>query len=97
MRSILALSLVATILGAPGVFAQPTARRFTIDEMLKLRRVSDPQLSPDGKRVAYVVMDVNLERNTRNNDIWVAPLAGGAPVQLTRSDQSDDRPRWSPD
>jgi dipeptidyl aminopeptidase/acylaminoacyl peptidase len=70
---------------------------FTVDEMLKLKRLSDPQLSPDGTRIAFVVTDVSQDQNTRNNDIWVVPVAGGAPARIAGTDRSEDRPRWSPD
>jgi dipeptidyl aminopeptidase/acylaminoacyl peptidase len=89
---LLALALAA----APQVWAQgPPA--FTVDEMLKLKRVSDPQLSPDGTKIAFVLTDVNQEQNTRNNDIWIVPVAGGAPVKVAGTERSEDRPRWSPD
>jgi dipeptidyl aminopeptidase/acylaminoacyl peptidase len=54
-------------------------------------------LSPDGTKIAFVVTDVSLDANTRNNDIWVVPAAGGAPVKMAGTDRSEDRPRWSPD
>ena len=75
----------------------PGGRHFTVEEMLKLRRVSDPQLSPDGRYVAYVVTDVSLEKNSRVNHLWVVPVAGGEPVPLVQTDKSDTSPRWSPD
>jgi dipeptidyl aminopeptidase/acylaminoacyl peptidase len=74
--------------------AQPA---FTPAEMLKLERLSDPQLSPDGLRVAFVLTDVSLERNTRSNDIYVVPASGGTPVKFAATAASEDRPRWSPD
>ena len=92
LRSLVILAV--TLLSPLAAAAQPP---FTVDEMLKLRRVSDPQLSPDGTRVAFVVTEVSLEQNTRNNDIWVVPVAGCAPVKLAGTDRSEDRPRWSPD
>jgi hypothetical protein len=68
--------LAIMLAAAPTVWAQgPPA--FTVDEMLKLKRVSDPQLSPDGTKIAFVVTDVSLDQNTRNNDVWVASLDGG--------------------
>jgi dipeptidyl aminopeptidase/acylaminoacyl peptidase len=91
-RFVLAAALVLMMGGSAA--AQPA---FTVDEMLKLKRVSDPQLSPDGARIAFVVTDVSLDRNTRNNDIWVVPVAGGTPVKFAAGDRSEDRPRWSPD
>jgi dipeptidyl aminopeptidase/acylaminoacyl peptidase len=90
----IAAVFLASFLVQAAAWAQPA---FTVEEMLKLRRVSDQQLSPDGRLVAYVITDVNLDANTRINDIWVVPVAGGEPRQVTRSDRSDDRPRWSPD
>jgi len=88
--------LAVTLAVAPPVWAQGPAA-FTVEEMLKLKRVSDPQLSPDGTKIAFVVTDVSLDANTRNNDIWVVPAAGGAPVKMVGTDRSEDRPRWSPD
>jgi dipeptidyl aminopeptidase/acylaminoacyl peptidase len=75
----------------------PAGSRFTVDEMLKLRRVSDPNLSPDGRLVAYVVTEVSLEKNSRVNHIWLVPVAGGEPVSIVRSEKAEDTPRWSPD
>src|SRR5512135_2580727 len=75
----------------------PAAPRFTLEEMLKLKRVSDPQLSPDGRLVAYVVTDVSLEKNSRANHLWLVPVAGGAAMPVLRSDRTEDTPRWSPD
>src|SRR5689334_9993908 len=53
---------------------------FTVDAMMKLARISEPQLSPDGTLVAFTVQTVNLESNTKPKQIYVVPLAGGAPV-----------------
>jgi dipeptidyl aminopeptidase/acylaminoacyl peptidase len=93
------LTVTACVLTAP-VPAQaqtPGRARFTVEEMLKLRRVSDPQLSPDGRYVAYVVTDVSLEKNRRVGHLWVVPVAGGEPVALVPDDKPDTTPRWSPD
>ncbi len=72
-------------------------RVFTVDEMLKLRRVSDPQLSPDGTRVAFVVTQVNQQANSRASHVWTVKTTGGEPVQVFASEKSEDTPRWSPD
>src|SRR5512139_4084418 len=79
------------LLAASGALGQGgTAPRFTVEELLKLRRVSDPQLSPDGRLVAYVVTDVSLEKNTRANHIWVVPVSGGEPVAIAPSERADN-------
>lgn len=76
---------------------QTTPPKFTVEEMLKLKRVADPQLSPDGKFVAYTVTDVSLEKNNRVNHIYLVPTAGGQPLPIVRSDKAEDTPRWSAD
>ncbi|HEX7485343.1 MAG TPA: S9 family peptidase [Vicinamibacterales bacterium] len=94
VATMLALVLVASSLA---LAQAPAGSRFTVEEMLKLRRVSDPQLSPDGRHVAYVVTDVSLEKNSRLNHIWLVPVTGGEPVPVVGSEKSDTTPRWSPD
>jgi dipeptidyl aminopeptidase/acylaminoacyl peptidase len=88
-RSILMLAILAT--------APAAAAPFTATEMMKLKRLSDPQVSPDGKWVLYSQTDVNLEAGTRNSDLWLVPLAGGEPRRLTSHPKSDTRGRFSPD
>src|SRR5262249_36720911 len=59
--------------------------------------IGDPQVSPDGSRVAFVRVTVNDKKEGYNTSIWSVPMAGGeVPRQLTKSDH-DTTPRWSPD
>jgi hypothetical protein len=53
--------LACAALAVPALAGQATAPRFTVEEMLRLKRVSDPQLSPDGARVAFVITELGLE------------------------------------
>jgi dipeptidyl aminopeptidase/acylaminoacyl peptidase len=69
----------------------------TFDDLMKVQRISDPQVSPNSKWIAYVVSTPDLDANKMVSHIWRVPLAGGEPQQLTRGDASDSRPRWSPD
>jgi len=73
------------------------AEPFTATEMMKLARISDPQLSPDGTTVAYSRTVIDLEGQTRNSDVWLVPVAGGEPRRLTTHPASDSRPRFRPD
>lgn len=69
----------------------------TFDDFFGLGRVSDPQISPDGKRVAYTITYYDKDENRGNTDIWIIPIEGGEPIQLTNSPKGDSHPRWSPD
>lgn len=76
----------------------PAQRRpITFDDMLKMKRVGDPQLSPDGKWIAYSITTYDKEKNSRQSNIWLIPSPGGAARQLTASEKVDSSPRWSPD
>ena len=76
------------------VFAQQT---FTVDNLMQTRRVGDPQLSPDGKTVAYTIGDVNVQANKTLTQIYMVPTNGGEVKQFTKGDKSNSSPRWSPD
>ena len=69
---------------------------FTFDDMMKLKRVGEPVVSPDGKWVVFSVVDVDLEANTKTPHIWIVPTAGGQEREII-ADQDGDRPRWAPD
>jgi dipeptidyl aminopeptidase/acylaminoacyl peptidase len=68
-----------------------------LDDLFRFQRISDPQISPDGSLVAYVVSTVNLEKNETVSTIWLAPTTRGTPRQLTTTTKKDKHPRWSPD
>src|SRR5205807_1781865 len=60
--------------------------------------ISDPNISPDGKLVAYVVTKIDRAQNRRNSSVWMSATDGSrAPGQFTTSPQSSNSPRWSPD
>jgi dipeptidyl aminopeptidase/acylaminoacyl peptidase len=73
-------------------------RSYTVDDLLKVRRVADPQLSPNGKRVAFTIGDVNFADNRVVNQIYVTSVEGGGELKrLTDGKTSSSAPRWSPD
>lgn len=77
--------------------AQGSRTSFTVEEMLKLQRVADPQLSPDGRWVAYQVSSPDVAANRSRTQIYVVPAAGGEPRRLTDGAANASAPRWSPD
>ena len=72
----LCLASLAIFVFAFSAFAQ-AKRPFTFADMMKLKRVGEPEISPDGKWVIFSVVDVILEANTKTPHIWVVPLTGG--------------------
>ncbi len=92
MMCALALACVACGCAAAGI-----ARSLTIDDLLQVRRVGDPQLSPDGKWVAYSVAVPDKTANRSRTQIYLLSVDGGEAKQLTTGDSSASQPRWSPD
>src|SRR5256714_7725962 len=73
-------------------------RGITPEDYVSFEFISDPNISPDGKLVAYVVTKTDRAQNRRNSSIWMAATDGSrAPWQFTTAPQSSTSPRWSPD
>src|SRR5437899_654194 len=85
------------VAGVAGAQETRSAKRpMTFADLMAMKRVSDPQISPSGKWVLFSVTDVSLEKNTKVNHLWVVPLAGGKEVQVTSGD-GEASGRFSPD
>ena len=96
---ITASALVASVtLGAqaPKPLALPKVAP-TIDQILSLERADSPEISPDGRWVAYTVRHTNWEDNAYDTQIWLADARDGRTRQLTASKKSSSSPAWSPD
>ena len=72
-------------------------RPMTFEDMMKMRRLGDLTVSPDGKWVLFSAMDVDLEKNTKTPHLWIVPVAGGEEKALTASLAGESRGRFSPD
>ena len=70
--------------------------RPTIDDLINLKRVGTPAISPNGKLVAYTVREANWDENAYETEIWIGD-ASGPPRQLTNAKKSSMAPAWSPD
>jgi dipeptidyl aminopeptidase/acylaminoacyl peptidase len=77
--------------------ASAAPRNLTIDDYFQIKRVQDPQISPEGKWVAYVVTTTILKTDKYERQIWVVPAAGGEAVPMTAKGVNSSRPRWSAD
>ncbi|MFQ5738045.1 MAG: prolyl oligopeptidase family serine peptidase [Acidobacteriota bacterium] len=74
-----------------------TRHPITFEDFIELDPVSDPQVSPDGRWVAFTVTDYSLRENRGDSDIWILSTSGGQARRLSRSPKGDSQPRWSPD
>ena len=72
------------------------AQQYTIQDLMKVRRVGDSQLSPDGKQIVYTIGDVDLASNKVITQIYEV-ATGGEVKQITTGEKSNSAPRWSPD
>src|SRR2546429_1041572 len=88
------LTVPVSLFPLPGLSAQK--RAITIDDYLALKSVGNPQLSPDGKWVAYTVTEQSLKDNRGMTRIWLADVASGAMRQLTAGPRSGRPPRRAP-
>ena len=80
------------------VLAALATTPFTAADLVALNRVSDPQVSPDGRYVAYVIRETDLEANKGRTGVWLLDgTAGAPPRRLTQHPANDTSPRWSPD
>ncbi|MDY0061360.1 MAG: S9 family peptidase [Myxococcota bacterium] len=74
-----------------------TDRPFTVHDLVQLARVSDPQVSPTGRQVAFVLRTTDLDANRGRFDIWLMAADGSGLRRLTADPAADTSPRWAPD
>src|SRR5678815_136887 len=91
------IALLLVLLLAPAIFAQTTRRPLKLDDLTRFRDVRDPQVSPDGQLIAYVVATVDTKDDKSSSHIWIVSMDGKSDRQVTFSQDSENSPRWSPD
>ena len=75
----------------------PAKHAMTFDDLIAMQRVSEPQISPNGRAVVYTVGTAEMDANQIVHNIWIVSTAPGSqPRQLTQTGK-DTRPQWSPD
>ena len=108
-----ALTLACFVLGGAATLGAQTTPKVapTVDQILSMKRVGSPQISPDGRWVAYTVRETNWDENAYHTEIWLADATTGDPRpaqagasassaairQLTNAKKSSQSPAWSPD
>jgi len=98
MRWIYLFLLLLFVVAGSGLAAGlDQAHPFSIHDMLAMDLLSDPQVSPDGKRIAFVLRKTDLEEDKGRTDLWLVGADGTALRRLTSHKASDSNPRWAPD
>ncbi len=92
MRYAIALLLLTTA----ATFAQTPAPP-SIDDLINMKRVGGPVISPDGQQVAFTIRETNWDDNAYETEIWVGDAATGQSRQVTNARKSSLQPGWSPD
>ena len=96
-RKVQSCVLFVILLSALAVVAQTTRHPLKLEDIPRFRDVRDPQLSPDGKWVAYVVGTTDTKEDKSSAHIWLASMDGTSDRQITFGQESENSPRWSPD
>ena len=89
------MSVAIALCANPAVAAASHA--FTVHDMLAMQRISEPRVSPDGKRVVFTVRTTDMEENKGKTSLWLVQTDGGGLRRLTAAQANDNDPRWSPD
>src|SRR5215813_14322460 len=85
------------LVSAAVLMAQPARRPLKLDDVARLREVRDPQISPDGQWVAYIVSTIDVKEDKADSRVWVVSFDGKSERQMTRGPEGESSPRWSPD
>src|SRR5216683_2304796 len=90
--------ILLVLLSSLVLVAQPARRPLKLDDLARMRDVRDPQCSPDGQSVAYVVSQIDVKADrSGGSHIWMISFDGKTDQQITSSTDSESAPRWSPD
>ena len=90
--------LLALLVFLPTVLsAQTESESLTIDDLMSLKSVSNPQVSPDGEWVVYSVSKRDMDKDRSNSQLFMMPAAGGEAIPMTAKDTSASDAQWSPD
>jgi dipeptidyl aminopeptidase/acylaminoacyl peptidase len=92
-----ARGVLAVLVFAAPLPAATATRPLRVDDLFALKDLDDPQLSPDGKLVAYCVRTLDKKKDKSDRDVYMVAIEGGEPLRLTTTPKSESSPRFSPD
>jgi dipeptidyl aminopeptidase/acylaminoacyl peptidase len=95
MLNVIRAALLVVLLA--GVHSPVHARPFDVEDLVRLARVSDPALSPDGQRVAYTLRQTDMDANRGVTSLWLVNSDGrSVPRRLSGAGSNASSPRWAP-
>src|SRR4026209_1114270 len=96
-RSLLASWLALAFIGTAAVAAK--RHPFSVEDLVRLKRVADPALLPDGKTVVFALRETDMAANRGRQDLWSLDIAtkGAQARRLTSNPENDNAPEWSHD
>jgi dipeptidyl aminopeptidase/acylaminoacyl peptidase len=95
--AVITLFISTSLINSDALGAQNNKRVITIDDFFALQNVSDPQISPDEKWLAYTISSGDLKKDKSQTRVWMSPVKGGDAIPMTAKGYSASHPRWSPD
>jgi len=95
--AICALAVCALAVAAGAAPAGAETHPFTVQDLVTMERISEPQASPSGDRVAFVLRSTDLEADRGRTDLWMVNVDGSGLRRLTTDEAGDWNPRWAPD
>ncbi|MFW6128891.1 MAG: prolyl oligopeptidase family serine peptidase [Candidatus Aminicenantaceae bacterium] len=95
LSMIIVLILCVGFIAAHAAISEET-HPFSVHDMLAMDRISDPQVSPDGKSIVFTLRKTDLDANRGRTDLWIVQSSGENLRRLTTHPASDYNPRWSP-
>lgn len=84
---------LSLLLATATTIAQP----LTIEQIADMPQISSPEISPDGRRIVYVVTTADVPKNVYHSNLWLAGADGSNDIRLTSAAAHDEDPHWSPD
>jgi dipeptidyl aminopeptidase/acylaminoacyl peptidase len=97
-RQFSVLFLLLVLAGSGLAKAQSGARRpMTFEDMMRMKRLGETAVSPDGRWLAYSVTTVNLDQNTKTPELWLQAIASGDPIKIAVAQPGDGGPEFAPD
>ncbi|HHM23922.1 MAG TPA: hypothetical protein ENJ23_02680, partial [Bacteroidetes bacterium] len=94
--NVCAWPVTALLILAVSAFAQDK-RVMNIQDVFKVKSLSDTELSPDGKWILFGVREADFKKNRYNTDVWLVQSTGGQPIRLTYTPEAERNWRWAPD